>query len=125
VEFGDLDMNYRVKARIDAGKCIGCDVCYVACMDGAHQCIHRPWETPHGGNEAPGFAASHAAWKRDESYRVPWVDETECVGCNLCALVCPVEDCITMTHVNPGEPAESWNERVAAGRGVVPGGLHS
>ncbi len=26
--------------------------------------------------------------------RVPCVDVVECVGCNLCALVCPVEDCI-------------------------------
>jgi len=39
--------------------------------------------------------------KRDPSasttaYRVPWVDHTQCVGCNLCSLVCPVPGCITM-----------------------------
>jgi dihydropyrimidine dehydrogenase (NAD+) subunit PreA len=125
VEWGELDLVYQVKARIDAQKCIGCDLCYVACMDGAHQCIHRPWEKPAAGHLAPGHALSAAGHAKDKAFRVPWVDETECVGCNLCALVCPVEGCITMTHVNPEEPGESWNERVAAGRGVVPGGLHS
>jgi dihydropyrimidine dehydrogenase (NAD+) subunit PreA len=28
--------------------------------------------------------------------RIPRVDEDECVGCNLCSLVCPVPECITM-----------------------------
>lgn len=125
VEWGDLDLSYQVKARIDESTCIGCDLCYVACMDGAHQCIHRPWETPIAGNSAPQYERSRAGWAKDKGYRVPWVDETECVGCNLCALVCPVESCITMVNVNEGAKRESWNERVAAGRGVVPGGLHS
>ena len=31
---------------------------------------------------------------------IPRVDEDECVGCNLCWLVCPVEDCITMERVD-------------------------
>src|SRR5207244_2568236 len=35
-----LDLNYRIVARIDREKCIGCDLCYIACWDGAHQCIH-------------------------------------------------------------------------------------
>jgi dihydropyrimidine dehydrogenase (NAD+) subunit PreA len=125
VEWGDLDLQYQVKAKIDASKCIGCDLCYVACMDGAHQCIHRPWETPQAGHHAPDAAARRAAWGKDKSVRVPWVDETECIGCNLCALVCPVESCITMQRSDDGTTAESWNERVAAGRGAVPGGLHS
>ena len=55
--------------------------------------------------------------------RVPWIDEPECVGCNLCQLVCPVEGCITMAEVPNGTP-ETWNDRVAQGRDKVPGGIH-
>ena len=51
--------------------------------------------------------------------RVPWVDEPECVGCNLCQLVCPVPGCITMQEVANG-PKETWNERVGARRGQGP-----
>ena len=35
-----LNLNYKIVARINAQKCIGCDLCYIACWDGAHQCIH-------------------------------------------------------------------------------------
>lgn len=47
--------------------------------------------------------------------RVPRVDEYHCVGCNLCSLVCPVPECITMERVSNGLPAQSWEERVTAG----------
>jgi len=54
--------------------------------------------------------------------RIPRVDEDECVGCNLCSLVCPVPDCITMERRdNPSIPAQTWAERVAAG--AVPIGV--
>jgi dihydropyrimidine dehydrogenase (NAD+) subunit PreA len=43
--------------------------------------------------------------------RVPRVDEEECVGCNLCWLVCPVEGCISMEAIDTGLPPESWDER--------------
>jgi dihydropyrimidine dehydrogenase (NAD+) subunit PreA len=43
--------------------------------------------------------------------RIPRVDETECVGCNLCSLVCPVDQCITMVRVETGASAETWDER--------------
>jgi dihydropyrimidine dehydrogenase (NAD+) subunit PreA len=43
--------------------------------------------------------------------RIPRVDETECVGCNLCSLVCPVDHCITMVRVDDGLAAETWEER--------------
>ena len=56
---------------------------------------------------------------------VPFVHLEECVGCNLCALVCPVEGCISMEEA-PGPPgSESWNERVAKGTDSVPGGLEA
>jgi len=35
------------------------------------------------------------------------------VGCNLCSLVCPVEDCITMVEVPTGLAAETWEQRTA------------
>ena len=34
--------------------------------------------------------------------RIPRVDETECVGGNLCSLVCPVEGCITKEEARDG-----------------------
>ena len=46
--------------------------------------------------------------------RVPRVDEEECVGCNLCWLVCPVESCITMERVDTGRAAQSWAQRTGS-----------
>jgi dihydropyrimidine dehydrogenase (NAD+) subunit PreA len=86
-EWGDLDLNYDLVAKINPDKCIGCRLCHVACWDGAHQCIHVV-----------------------EGTIVPRVDEVECIGCNLCQLVCPVEECITMVE-RPGErPPLTWND---------------
>jgi dihydropyrimidine dehydrogenase (NAD+) subunit PreA len=49
--------------------------------------------------------------------RIPRVDEHECVGCNLCWLVCPVENCITMERVDTGRAPETWEQRTALARG--------
>ncbi len=46
--------------------------------------------------------------------RIPRVDEHQCVGCNLCSLVCPVDDCITMERVDNGLAPQTWAERTAA-----------
>lgn len=97
-EWGDLDLNYETVAKIDPDKCIGCNLCRVACMDGAHQCIHP---NPSGGH-------------------VPYVDESECVGCNLCQIVCPVPDCIEMVAVDNGFGPATWNEHVNEGRALRP-----
>ena len=95
-DWGDLDLNYKIVARIDAEKCIGCNLCYIACEDGAHQCI-TAGERPRG-DLRDGEIAKH----------VPRILEDECVGCNLCALVCPVPDCITMEQVDSGRSSMSW-----------------
>jgi dihydropyrimidine dehydrogenase (NAD+) subunit PreA len=95
VDWGELDLNYKIIAEIDQAKCIGCHLCYVACEDGAHQCIE---EYPAATN----------------GKRIPRILEEECVGCNLCALVCPVENCITMKVVDTGQPPMSWNDRQRA-----------
>ena len=39
-EWKHLNLNYKIVAHIDEQKCIGCDLCHMACWDGAHQCIH-------------------------------------------------------------------------------------
>jgi dihydropyrimidine dehydrogenase (NAD+) subunit PreA len=99
-DWGDLDLNYKVIADIHQDLCIGCQLCYVACEDGAHQCI-APYTIAGNGKKNPCGMRVH----------VPRIMDEECVGCNLCALVCPVEGCITMKEIDAGKPFESWNLR--------------
>ncbi len=124
VDWGDLNLNYKVVADIDIEKCIGCQLCIPACHDGAHQCIYAPGVAAKSGHTAPYAAEAAEKLADDPMYRVPWVDETDCVGCNLCAHICPVPECITMKQVEIEKPRESWNERIAKGTAFVPGGLH-
>jgi dihydropyrimidine dehydrogenase (NAD+) subunit PreA len=86
-DWGHLDLNYKVVARVNNENCIKCNLCYVACEDGAHQCF--------------SFDAN----------RYPVVDEHECVGCNLCALVCPSPGAISMVRLDDGRNPQSWKER--------------
>ena len=80
-----LILNYDIKARIDQDKCIQCGLCYIACEDTSHQAIA----------------------KEKNGKRHFEVIDKECVGCNLCMHVCPVEQCITMERVDAGEYA-NW-----------------
>ena len=50
---------------------------------------------------------------------VPRILEDECVGCNLCALVCPVPHCISMVEIDTGRPHMSWKQLQEA-RGKSP-----
>ncbi len=90
----DLNLKYKVVANINEDKCIGCQLCYTACEDGAHQAI--------------GLSS-------DPNNRKPFIIEENCVGCNLCSLVCPVESCITMERKDDGNQHITWKERTAAG----------
>ena len=74
-----LNLNYIAKARIDQDACIKCGRCYAACEDTSHQAI----------------------WMKEG--RVFEVNDAECVACNLCVDVCPVENCISMVELQPGE----------------------
>jgi dihydropyrimidine dehydrogenase (NAD+) subunit PreA len=75
-----LNLNYITKASIDQDLCIKCGRCHIACEDTSHQAI-----------TAEKDGARHFE-----------VVEAECVGCNLCVNVCPVENCITMQPLAPG-----------------------
>jgi dihydropyrimidine dehydrogenase (NAD+) subunit PreA len=39
------------------------------------------------------------------------VREEDCVGCNLCSIVCPAEGAITMKELPHTQPPMTWNER--------------
>ena len=88
-----LNLNYVTKARIDQDLCISCGRCYAACEDTSHQAI---------------------AMSED---RVFTVKDDECVACNLCVNVCPVEDCITMVELDAGAMDERTKTPVAAEHG--------
>jgi dihydropyrimidine dehydrogenase (NAD+) subunit PreA len=103
VDWGDLDLNYKIIADIDPALCIGCQLCYVACEDGAHQCI-EPYGVAGNGKKNPKGMGVH----------VPRIIQDECVGCNLCALVCPVQKCITMRQIDSGKAPQSWKQRISA-----------
>jgi len=133
-EWKHLNLNYKIVARIHEEKCIGCELCYTACWDGAHQCIHLDRVGVNGGRHLTP-AMREAISKQNitmtpipkldqvvtgegkEPYatplaRIPRVDEDECVGCNLCLLGCPVDGCITMEEVDTHLPAQSWEQRM-------------
>ena len=74
-----LNLNYVAKAKINQDDCIKCGRCYAACEDTSHQAI---------------------AMSADRTFTVI---DAECVACNLCGDVCPVENCITMEAMTPGQ----------------------
>ena len=74
-----LNLNYIAKAKIDQDLCISCGRCFAACEDTSHQAISM---TP------------------DRKFEVI---DAECVACNLCVNVCPVEGCISMEEMDAGK----------------------
>ena len=79
-DWQELNLNYIAKAKIDQDLCIQCGRCHVVCEDTSHQAITA---------------------KINGQRRFEVIDE-ECVGCNLCVSVCPVDNCITMEAMTDG-----------------------
>lgn len=80
-----LNLNYVEKAVIDQELCIKCGRCHIVCEDASHQAITS---------------------KVNGERQFEIIDE-ECVGCNLCVSVCPVDGCITMQQVTDGIDART------------------
>jgi dihydropyrimidine dehydrogenase (NAD+) subunit PreA len=88
-----LNLNYVEKAVIDQDLCIKCGRCHIVCEDTSHQAITNTV------NGARHFAV---------------IDE-ECVGCNLCVSVCPIDGCITMQPLTSGIDPRT-GEKVGKGK---------
>lgn len=91
-DFGNFNLLHKTVARINQDKCIHCNLCYIACSDGAHQCIDK--------------------FDDNGSSKVI-VRENDCVGCDLCSIVCPVENCISMVRVDDSKDSKTWNELIS------------
>lgn len=70
-------------------------MCYIACEDTSHQSINV---------------------ERGNPYNNYTVKEEECVGCNLCKLVCPVDNCITMEEHRARPEYVNWKDWQREGR---------
>jgi dihydropyrimidine dehydrogenase (NAD+) subunit PreA len=111
-DFKHFDLSFRAVARIDAAKCIKCDLCYVACNDTAHQCIDL---IDAAGSVVPPYAWEALSNGRAEAVAgrpQPRVREEDCVGCRLCYNVCPVENCIEMVELPPERESVTWDQLV-------------
>lgn len=87
-EWQHLNLNHVTKAVIDQEDCIKCGRCYAACEDTSHQAI---------------------AMSEDRTFTVK---DEECVACNLCVDVCPV-DCISMKTLPLGTVDPRTGRKVA------------
>jgi dihydropyrimidine dehydrogenase (NAD+) subunit PreA len=109
-DFGDFDLGFKTVARINHDTCIQCDLCYIACNDTEHQCIdlYRDGELVMPGHDIRDNGKQTATISRP----FPVVREADCVGCDLCHNVCPVEGCIEMVQVPSGREGTTWKQLI-------------
>ncbi len=107
-DFGDFDLGFKTVARINQDSCIQCDLCYIACNDTEHQCIdlYRDGELVAAGHDA----RDNGKHKAISSRPFPVIRESDCVGCDLCHNVCPVQGCIEMVQVPSGREGTTWRQ---------------
>jgi dihydropyrimidine dehydrogenase (NAD+) subunit PreA len=79
--WNQLNLNHVEKAVVNQDLCIQCGRCHVVCEDTSHQAITST----------------------KEGRRHFEVKNEDCVGCNLCVAICPVENCITLQPMKAGE----------------------
>jgi dihydropyrimidine dehydrogenase (NAD+) subunit PreA len=123
-DWGDLDLGHKVVAAINEDKCINCGLCYIACEDGAHQAIAKVAVDGSAYIQERNGALQNGSLKRvevsggvktlpglgNDIVNVYRIKEEACVGCNLCSIVCPVTDCITMEERPSSIPHMTWRE---------------
>ncbi len=68
VSHGELSRDQKMVSSLIEERCVKCDLCHVACRDGAHQAITI-----------------------DEATRYPVIDKEKCPGCRLCVTACPAD----------------------------------
>ena len=88
MNWNQLDLNFKTLALIQQEACIQCGLCYIACEDTSHQAI--------------------SVFKNQGLVRYEVIVK-ECVGCNLCMLVCPV-NCISMVEQEENKPYLPWTQ---------------
>ncbi|KXV56578.1 dihydropyrimidine dehydrogenase [Acetobacter senegalensis] len=88
VNWNKLNLKFKTIAEINQDACVSCGLCHIACEDTSHQAIAK------------------SLINGERHYDVI---EEECVGCNLCAHVCPIDGCITM-QPQPVEEELTWPE---------------
>jgi dihydropyrimidine dehydrogenase (NAD+) subunit PreA len=116
-KWGDLNLNYKVVADVNEATCIHCGICFACCEDGCYQAINwdklnrEEYTAKFGfeprkmrGEAAPNLKLDAGGATID----VFTINNNACVGCNMCALACPIEGCITMKEIPTDKPPMNW-----------------